>query len=59
MRKIVFCLCENKGADQLCNSCTADNRLCFRYNDVSKQIQMIYVGPGRKPLGPAFLVLQP
>ena len=31
MRKLDFCLCENKGADQLCSNCTADQRLCFRY----------------------------
>ena len=24
-----FCLCDNKGADQLCSECTADQRLCF------------------------------
>ena len=28
MRKPHFCLCENKGADQLCSYCTADQRLC-------------------------------
>ena len=28
-----YCLCENKGADQLCSNCTADQRLCFRYTD--------------------------
>ena len=33
MRKPDFCLCENKGADQLCSNCTADQRLCFRYED--------------------------
>ena len=33
MRKPDFCLCENKGADQLCSNCTADQRLCFRYLD--------------------------
>ena len=33
MRKPDFCLCENKGADQLCSNCTADLRLCFRYSD--------------------------
>ena len=26
-----FCPCENKGTDQLCSNCTADQRLCFRY----------------------------
>ena len=33
MRKPDFCLCENKGADQLCSNCTANQRLCFRYLD--------------------------
>ena len=27
----VFCLCENKDADQLCSNCTADQHLCFRF----------------------------
>ena len=31
--KADFCLCENKGADQLCSISTADQRLCFRYSD--------------------------
>ena len=29
MRKPVFCICENKDADQLCDNCTADQCLCF------------------------------
>ena len=33
MRKPGFCICENKGADQLCSNCTADQHLCFRYSD--------------------------
>ena len=33
MRKPIFCLCENKGADQLRSNCEADQRLCFRYSD--------------------------
>ena len=33
MGKPDFRLCENKGADQLCSDCTADQRLCFRYTD--------------------------
>ena len=32
-RKQDFCLCENKGADQLRSNCEADQRLCFRYTD--------------------------
>ena len=33
IRKQDFCLCENKGADQLRSNCEADQRLCFRYMD--------------------------
>ena len=33
MRKTDFCLCENKGADQLRSNCEADQRLCFRFTD--------------------------
>ena len=33
MRKTNSCLCENKGADQLCSNCTADQHLCFCYMD--------------------------
>ena len=31
MTQPAFGICENKAADQLCGSCTADQRLCFRY----------------------------
>ena len=31
MRKQTFCICENKGADQLRSICEADQRLYFRY----------------------------
>ena len=33
MRKTDFCLCEDKGADQLHSSCEAGRCLCFRYTD--------------------------
>ena len=33
MRKPVFCICENKDADQLRGNREADQRLCFRYAD--------------------------
>ena len=33
MRKPAFCICENKGADQLRGNREADERLCFRYTD--------------------------
>ena len=33
MRKPDFCLCKNKGADQLRGVREADQRLCFRYTD--------------------------
>ena len=31
VRKLAFCICENKGADQLRANCAADQHLCFRY----------------------------
>ena len=33
MRKLAFCICENKDADQLRGNSEADQRLCFRYID--------------------------
>ena len=33
VRKPAFCICENKGADQLRGNREADQRLCFRYKD--------------------------
>ena len=33
MRKPAFCICENKGADQMYGGRTADQLLCFRYID--------------------------
>ena len=33
MRKLAFCICENKDADQLRSNCPADQRLCFCYTD--------------------------
>ena len=33
MRKLAFCICENKDADQLRGDREADQRLCFRYTD--------------------------
>ena len=31
MRKPVFCICDNKDADQLRSNCTSDQRPCFGY----------------------------
>ena len=71
MRKPDFCLCENKGADQLRSNCEADQRLCFRYSDstipplLNPKSQAsnlflglhrpVYVRRGRKPRRPVFL----
>ena len=33
MRKPAFCICKNKGANQLRSDHAADQRLCFRYVD--------------------------
>ena len=30
---LLFCICKNKDADQLCGNREADQRLCFRYTD--------------------------
>ena len=70
MRKLAFCICENKDADQLRSNCAADQRLCFRYRDstipllskseiqASNRLLWLYspvcVGPGRKPRRPVF-----
>ena len=35
MGKPVFCICENKGADQLRGNRASDQRLCFRYIDIT------------------------
>ena len=39
MRKLTFCICKNKGADQLRSNCEADQRFCFRYMDSTFHIQ--------------------
>ena len=33
VRKLAFCICENRDADQLRGNREADQRLCFRYID--------------------------
>ena len=33
MRKPDFCICKNKGTDQMPGNHAADQRLCFRYID--------------------------
>ena len=49
IRKPTFCICENKGADQLRSNCEADQRLCFRYIDstipllLKSEISIFYV----------------
>ena len=35
VRKPAFCICENKDADQLRSNREADQRLCFRYSDIT------------------------
>ena len=63
VRKLAFCICERKDADQLRGNREADQRLCFRYMDsiirllskfpASTHLLWLYspvcVGPGRKP----------
>ena len=33
VRKLDYCLYENKGTDELGSNCEADQHLCFRYTD--------------------------
>ena len=65
MRKLAFCICENKDADQLRGNREADQRLCFRCTDSTiprlpkSEISSLYpssvaVQPGRKPRRPVF-----
>ena len=42
MRKPDFNIYENKGADQLCSNCTADQPLCFRYTDSTIPPHSVY-----------------
>ena len=39
MRKHVFCILENKGADQLSGYRAADQRLCFHYVDSTSPLK--------------------
>ena len=45
LRKPDFCVCENKGADQLRGNRKADQRLCFRYTNSTIPL---LPKPGRK-----------
>ena len=42
VRKWDFCLCENKGADQLRDNCEADLQLCFCYKDSTLPLLLKY-----------------
>ena len=48
MRKMAFCICENKDTDQLRSSCAADQRLCFRHMDTT--IPLLSKSENSKPL---------
>ena len=44
IRKATTCMCENKGADQLCSNCTANQRLRFRFkNSTIPEISSLHV----------------
>ena len=69
-RKSAFCICENKDADQLRGNREADQRICFRYTDLtisllpksvissilpsSLAVQPGLCGTGRKSRRPVF-----
>ena len=53
-RKPVFCICENKDADQLRSNCEADQRLCFCYT-IKRIHHWCSVETGKsQPEGPPF-----
>ena len=49
MRKPAFCICENKGVDQLCSNCTADQGLCFHYTDSTIPLLPIFLVSSHLP----------
>ena len=59
MRKLDFCICENKEADQLCGSREADQRLCFRYMDSTipllSKFKIARLKPSSMAVQPGFL----
>ena len=56
MRKPTFCICENKGADQLRGNREADQRLCFRYTGSTITLLSKYE---ISSLWPSFVAVQP
>ena len=56
VRKPDICICENKDADQLHGNREADQRLCFRYIDITIPLLPIYQISG---LYPSCVVAQP
>ena len=56
MRKPAFCICENKDADQLRGNREADQRLCFRYINITIPLLPKYEVSS---LLPSFVAVQP
>ena len=56
VRKPAFCICENKGADQLRGNREADQRLCFLYMDSA--ILLLFKSEISSPQ-PSSVVVQP
>ena len=56
MRQLDFCLCENKGADQLRSNCEADQRFCFRCSDSTIPLLLKY---NISSLYPSSVTVQP
>ena len=49
MRKMAFCICENKDPDQLGGNREADQRLCFRFIDSTIPLLPTSEIPSLKP----------
>ena len=50
MRKLDFCLGENKDANQLHSNCEADQRLCIHYTDQATSLQLGLCRKSRRPV---------
>ena len=60
-----YCLCENKGTNELCSNCTADQRFCFHYTDstippllISKIQDSSFLLRVNRPVSTSFLTSQ-
>ena len=59
MKNPALCICNNKGTDQLCSNCTADQCLCFHLIGTCSSIPFILSKSEISNLLPSSVVVQP